>query len=101
MKISLKTQPLLGVGILLLVATLTPADTIYLKNGMYIVVTKAVDKGGEVEYWVGSTKYTISKELVATIVPVPRTGCPARLRTAAPRPGSRQSWSERKEPACG
>ena len=67
MKISLKTQPLLAIGILLLVATLASADTIYLKNGMYIVVTKAVDKGGEVEYWVGSTKYTISKDLVAKI----------------------------------
>jgi hypothetical protein len=34
---------------------------------MYIIVTMAVDKGGEVEYWVGSTKYTISKDLVAKI----------------------------------
>ena len=52
MKISVKTPPLHGIGILLLVAALASADTIYLKNGMYIIVTMAVDKGGEVEYWV-------------------------------------------------
>ena len=43
------------------------ADTLYLKNGMYIVVTRAAEKDGQIDYWVGSTKYTISKELVAKI----------------------------------
>ncbi len=59
----------LGVGILLLIASLSRADTLYLKNGMYIVVSRATEKGGEIEYWVGSTRYTISKDLVAKIEP--------------------------------
>ena len=59
----------LAAGTLLLAATIAAADTLYLKNGMYIVVTKATEKGGEIEYWVGSTRYTISKDLVAKIEP--------------------------------
>ena len=50
-------------------ATLAPADTLYLKNGMYLIVTKANEKDGQIEYWIGSTKYTIAKELVAKIEP--------------------------------
>jgi tetratricopeptide (TPR) repeat protein len=52
---------------ILAVATIAPADTLYLKNGMYIVVTRATEKDGQIEYWVGSTKYTISKTLVTRI----------------------------------
>src|SRR6476661_7912047 len=51
------------------VATAAPADTLYLKNGMYIVVARATEKDGQIDYWVGSTKYTISKDLVAKIEP--------------------------------
>jgi tetratricopeptide (TPR) repeat protein len=50
-------------------AKLAPADTLYLTNGMYIVVTRAAEQDGQIDYWVGSTKYTISKELVAKIEP--------------------------------
>ena len=50
-------------------ATTASADTLYLKNGMYIVVARATEKDGQVEYWVGSTKYTISKTLVTRIEP--------------------------------
>ena len=52
--------------IVALVATAS-ADTLYLKNGMYIVVARATEKDGQIEYWVGSTKYTISKTLVTRI----------------------------------
>jgi tetratricopeptide (TPR) repeat protein len=57
------------VCIILGVAKIASADTIYLKNGMYIVVAKTVDNDGQIDYWVGSTKYTISKDLVAKIEP--------------------------------
>src|SRR5712691_1412426 len=67
MEIPVKTRSLLTACALLVVASLAPADTLYLKNGMYIVVTKATEKDGQIEYWVGSTKYTISKNLVAKI----------------------------------
>jgi tetratricopeptide (TPR) repeat protein len=55
--------------IILAFTTIASADTLYLKNGMYIVVTRATEKDGQVEYWVGSTKYTISKTLVTRIGP--------------------------------
>src|SRR5919205_1276346 len=43
------------------------ADTIYFKNGMYMVVRKTEDKGSQIDYWVGSTKYTVGKNLVLKI----------------------------------
>jgi len=54
-------------GMILAVTAIASSDTIYLKNGMYIVVTRATEKDGQIEYWVGSTKYTISKTLVTKI----------------------------------
>ena len=43
------------------------ADTVYLKSGISISVTKAQEKDGQIEYWVGSTRYTISKDKVLKI----------------------------------
>jgi len=67
MNIPVKMHLFLTVGTLLLIPTISSADTLYLKNGMYIVVAKATEKDQQIEYWVGSTKYTISKDLVAKI----------------------------------
>ena len=53
--------------LLLATATLAMADTLYLKNGMYIIVAKAEQKDGKVEYWVGSTRYMISISAVDRI----------------------------------
>jgi tetratricopeptide (TPR) repeat protein len=50
-------------------ASSASADTLYLKNGMYIIVKKAEEKDGKIDYWVGSTKYTISKSAVDRIEP--------------------------------
>jgi tetratricopeptide (TPR) repeat protein len=61
----LKSQ--LAPCLLLAAATLASADTLYLKNGMYIVVHKAKEKDGKIEYWVGSTKYAIAKGAVDRI----------------------------------
>jgi len=44
------------------------ADTIRFKNGAYIEVDKASEKDGQIEYWMGSTKYTIPKAKVEKIV---------------------------------
>jgi len=54
---------------LLAVAGLSHADTIYLKNGTYIIVRKAEEKDGQIEYWIASTKYTIAKTAVDRIEP--------------------------------
>jgi len=73
-----------------------------LKNGMYIVVTKATEKGGEIEYWVGSTKYTISKDLVAKIEPGngpsqhPFRGSDAPRRAGSARPQPARSRCKHK-----
>ena len=64
-----KRKCLLLYCIILAFTAIASADTLYLKNGMYIVVTKATEKDGQIEYWVGSTKYTISKTLVTRIGP--------------------------------
>ena len=53
--------------IILAFATIAPADTLYLKNGMYLIVAKATEKDRQIEYWIGSTKYMIAIELVAKI----------------------------------
>jgi tetratricopeptide (TPR) repeat protein len=63
----LHTKTVLAVGVLFLAVPLAFADTIYLKNGMYIKVWKTQEKDGQIEYWVGSTKYSISKSAVAKI----------------------------------
>src|SRR6266436_3947114 len=82
MEIPVKTRSLLIACALLVVACLAPADTLYLKNGMYIIVNKATEKDGQIEYWVGSTKYTISKDLVAKIEP--GNGPSPSIHSAAP-----------------
>ena len=69
MNIPVKMHLFLTVGTLLLIPTISSADTLYLKNGMYIVVAKATEKDQQIEYWVGSTKYAISKDLVAKLLP--------------------------------
>jgi hypothetical protein len=61
----LKSQ--LAPCLLLAAATLASADTLYLKNGMYIIVNKAEEKDGKIEYWVGSTKSAIAKRAVDRI----------------------------------
>ncbi|HKU24911.1 MAG TPA: tetratricopeptide repeat protein, partial [Candidatus Sulfotelmatobacter sp.] len=59
------------------------ADTLYLKNGMYIIVNKAEERDGKIEYWVGSTKYTISKSAVDRI----EAGNGPAKRPISPSPG--------------
>ena len=59
----------LAACLLLAGATLASADTLYLKNGMYIIVGKAQEKEGKIEYSVGSTKYAIAKGAVDHIEP--------------------------------
>lgn len=50
---------------------------------MYMVVARATGKNGQIEYWVGSTKYTISKTLVTRIEPGngPAVSIPSANRT--------------------
>lgn len=57
----------LAVCLVLATVKLASADTLYLKNGMYIIINKAEEKDGKIEYWVGSTKYTIAKSAVDRI----------------------------------
>ena len=52
----------------LLASNILVADTILFKNGAYIEVDRASEKDGQIEYWVGSTKYIIPKIKVEKIV---------------------------------
>jgi tetratricopeptide (TPR) repeat protein len=61
------TKVILVAGVILLAANSVYADTIHLKNGMSVVVTKAEEKDGLIEYWVGGTKYSIDKSQVVRI----------------------------------
>src|SRR6266436_3940175 len=60
-------KAVLAACVLSLAIPIADAETIYLKNGMYIKVWKTEEKDGQIEYWVGSTKYRISKNAVAKI----------------------------------
>ena len=90
------SRSLFAACVILLAANISRADTIYLKNGMYIVVTKATEKDGQIEYWVGSTKYTISKNMVTKIEtgngpsPTVRSAPPANRGTPGVRDLSRR-----------
>jgi tetratricopeptide (TPR) repeat protein len=59
----------LAICVLSLAPTIAHADTIYLKNGMYIVVKKTEEKDGRIEYWIGDTKYSIAKSAVDKVEP--------------------------------
>ena len=50
-----------------LVPTIGAADTLYLKSGMSINVTKAQEKDGKIEYWVGEDEYSIDKSEVVKV----------------------------------
>ena len=90
------SRSLFAACVILLAANVSRADTIYLKNGMYIVVTRATEKDGQIEYWVGSTKYTISRNMVTKIEtgngpsPGVRSAAPASRGTPGVRDLSRR-----------
>jgi hypothetical protein len=45
----------------MLVCAAALADTIHFKNGTYIQVDKSQENGNQIDYWIGSTKYSASK----------------------------------------
>ena len=96
-----QTKAILTACLLSLAATIVHADTIYLKNGMYIVVKKTEEKDGQIEYWVAGTKYSISKAAVLKIEP--GDGPAANTRSAVPMNGGPPAVRDltRREPAPG
>lgn len=54
------------------------AETIYLKSGISISVTRTQEKDGQILYWVGDDQYSVSKDAVARIeageAPVSKAG---------------------------
>src|SRR5438094_3956923 len=75
-------KAVLAAYVLSLASPIAHAETIYLKYGMYIKVWKAEEKDGQIEYWVGSTKYRISETAVAKIEA--GNGPKVSTRSAAP-----------------
>src|SRR5262249_16336490 len=43
------------------------ADTLYLKSGISISITKAQENHGQIQYWIGEDVYTVSKSDVLKI----------------------------------
>jgi hypothetical protein len=70
-------------AVVIALAITAHADTIYLKNGMYIVVRKVEEKDGRIEYWVAGTKYSIAKSLVTKV----ESDGPAVNRSSIPSAG--------------
>jgi tetratricopeptide (TPR) repeat protein len=64
-----QTKASLAVCVFALAATMARADTIYFKNGMYMAVRKTAEKDGQIEYWVGGTKYSVAKSMVLKVEP--------------------------------
>lgn len=48
-------------------ADVSSAETIYLKSGISISVTRTQEKDGQILYWVGDDQYSVSREAVARI----------------------------------
>jgi hypothetical protein len=57
----LRIGPISALLIPLLLVAGSLADTIHFKNGTFIQVDKSQEDGDQLEYWIGSTKYTASK----------------------------------------
>src|SRR5262249_5430731 len=53
--------------VLLALSGLTFADTLYLKSGISISISKAQESNGQVQYWIGDDVYTVSKDEVLKI----------------------------------
>ena len=72
------TIAVLGLLAMMCFTDVSSADTIYLKSGISISVTRTQEKDGQILYWVGSDQYSISKDAVARIeagdAPVSRSG---------------------------
>lgn len=94
-----QTKATLAACVLALAAAIARADTIYLKNGMYIVVSKTAEKDGQIEYWVAGTKYSIAQSLVLKVEP--GDGPAVKARPAVPGSGAPAAVQDltRREPA--
>jgi Tfp pilus assembly protein PilF len=61
------SKTLLAFCSFVLATNILVADTIHFKNGAYIEVDKASEKDGQIEYWMGNTRYTIPATKVEKI----------------------------------
>lgn len=52
---------------LILLSSLCHADTLYLKSGLSISVTRTQEKDGQILYWIGNDQYSVSKNDVLRI----------------------------------
>jgi tetratricopeptide (TPR) repeat protein len=57
----LRSRAILAVCSILVVSAVGWGDTLRFKNGTYIQVDRAVENGDQVDYWLGSTKYSIPR----------------------------------------
>jgi tetratricopeptide (TPR) repeat protein len=84
----LRSRIILAVFFVLIVKAAGRGDTLRFKNGTYIEVDRAVENGDQVDYWVGSTKYSIPRTEVDKIEkntgPAIRVGSQATVNIVPP-----------------
>jgi tetratricopeptide (TPR) repeat protein len=66
---SLRALAIAALGLLAMIGfpDVSSAETIYLKSGISISVTRTQEKDGQILYWVGDDQYSIGKDAVARI----------------------------------
>ncbi len=90
------TQSALIILLCAIALTSSSAETIYLKSGFSIRVTRAEEEDGKIEYWIGHDHYSISKDRVLKIEkgeapvtpPAPATGVQDLTRRDSGLPAS-------------
>jgi Tfp pilus assembly protein PilF len=78
---------------------LTFADTLYFKSGISIAITKAQEKNGQVQYWIGDDVYTVSKDDVLKIEKGDPPATPVDAGTLTSGPGGIQDLTRRNAAA--
>ena len=85
--------------VLLALSELGFADTLYLKSGISISITKAQENHGQLEYWIGDDVYTISKDDVLKIEKGDPPAAPVGAGTVVRGPDGFQDLT-RRDPAA-
>jgi tetratricopeptide (TPR) repeat protein len=100
-KLLLGVRAVLGFSLMFCLLRHLNAETIYLKNGMYIVVTKTEQKDDIVKYWVGDDEYDVAKSDILKIEPGSGPAPDSRMPISGSTPGLAQDLTRRDAPSVG
>ncbi|MBV9342476.1 MAG: tetratricopeptide repeat protein, partial [Acidobacteria bacterium] len=91
-----------AIALLALLLAVPPlfGDTLYLKSGISISVTRTEEKDGAIQYWVGDDQYSIAKSEVLKIEPGDAPVTPPSSSSSAGAPPAVQDLTHRDGPAA-